>query len=64
MKHEEETSGPTPADIEGIRRRDAVRLETGGMAVAFNALLPLDHEARRRAIRWLTDALDNIEVPF
>lgn len=38
--------------------------ETRGMATAFAALVPLDHNACKRALRWLADALDDIEVPF
>lgn len=60
----EEVREPSPAEIEAIRRRDAVRVETAAMHTAFCALLPLDHEARCRALRWLGQALDNIEVPF
>ncbi len=38
--------------------------ETRGMAMAFAALVLLDRNARKRALRWLADALDDIEVPF
>jgi hypothetical protein len=67
MKNEEtckEAREASPAEIERARRTEAVRAETAGLAIAFNALQPLDHEAQRRALRWLADALDNIEVPF
>jgi hypothetical protein len=64
MKNEEMPREATPAEIEHTRRTEAVRAETAGMAIAFNALLPLDHQSQRRALRWLADALENIEVPF
>jgi hypothetical protein len=54
----------TPAEVERSRRTEAVRAETAGMATAFNALQPLDHNGRRRALRWLAESLDDIEVPF
>jgi hypothetical protein len=38
--------------------------ETRGMAAAFAALVPLGRNARKRALRWLADALEDIEVPF
>lgn len=38
--------------------------ETRGMAAAFAALVPLDYNARKRALRWLAEALEDIEVPF
>lgn len=54
----------TPAEVERSRRIEAVRTETAGMATAFHALQPLDGNGRRRALRWLAEALDDIEVPF
>lgn len=62
MKNDEMPREATPAEVERSRRTEAVRAETAGMHAAFTALL--DHEGRRRALRWLADALDNIEVPF
>jgi hypothetical protein len=54
----------TPAEQEQARRVKDVREETSGMAGAFAALVPLGHNARKRVLRWLADALDDIEVPF
>lgn len=45
-------------------RIKAVDSEARGMATAFAALVPLDRNARKRALRWLADALEDIEVPF
>ncbi len=45
-------------------RRDEVRLETSAMASAFGVLQPLGYNARRRALRWLGEALENAEAPF
>ena len=45
-------------------RVKAADQETRGMAMAFAALMPLDRNARKRALRWLADALENVEVPF
>jgi len=46
--------------------QQAVRAETGGMTLAFIALQPLDHVARRRALDWLALALAerDPEPPF
>lgn len=46
--------------------RDAIRVETNALAVAFNALQPLGEEARYRALSWLRRALDlpSKEPPF
>lgn len=38
--------------------------ETRAMAMAFAMLVPLDYNARKRALRWLAEALENVEVPF
>jgi 2-polyprenyl-6-methoxyphenol hydroxylase-like FAD-dependent oxidoreductase len=54
----------TPAERERQERRAAVVVETSAMATAFTALLPLDRPARKRALRWLTEALENVEPPF
>jgi hypothetical protein len=45
-------------------RRAAIAVETSAMRDAFAALQPLDNPARKRTLRWLADALENIEVPF
>lgn len=61
---DEEAREATEAQRDQARRREAVLIETAGMHTAFNALQPLDHQSQRRALRWLADALENIEVPF
>ena len=45
-------------------RAEAVRQETAAMHASFTALQPLDYNARKRALRWLAEALENVEVPF
>jgi hypothetical protein len=64
MKDEEMPREATPAETERSRRLAAIADETGGMRCAFDALQPLDGHARKRALRWLAEALDDIEVPF
>lgn len=54
----------TPFEQEQERRVKETDEETRGMAMAFAALVPLDRNARKRALRWLNDALEDIEVPF
>jgi hypothetical protein len=54
----------TPFEQEQERRVKSADEETRGMAGAFAALVPLDRNARKRALRWLADALEDIEVPF
>jgi hypothetical protein len=61
---QDEVPVATEAEREQERRRQAVSTETSGMHAAFTALQPLDGHARRRALRWLAEALDDIEVPF
>ena len=49
-------------------------IETNAMAIAYNALAALDQSGQRRALRWLSDRLDedhpanadpwNTEPPF
>ncbi len=63
MKQEEHREA-TQAERQQHEQRAAVERETTGMHLAFNALQPLDYNARRRAIRWLQEALDNVEAPF
>jgi hypothetical protein len=53
----------TEADHRNERIK-AVWREANAMHSAFIVLQPLDFNARRRALRWLRDALDNVEVPF
>jgi len=45
-------------------RAGAVQQETAAMHASFVALQPLDYNARKRALRWLAEALENVEVPF
>jgi len=59
----ERTEIPSADELER-ERRDAIRIETSAMAAAFGDLQPLDYNARKRALRWLGDALENVEVPF
>ena len=54
----------TPFEQEQARRVKCAGEETRGMATAFAALVTLDRNARKRALRWLADALEDIEVPF
>ena len=54
----------TEAEDERDSRAKAVADETNGMYAAFIALRSLDYNARKRALRWLTEALENCEVPF
>lgn len=70
MNHEEDREA-TQHEMRQRKERDAVRLEAGAMADAFDALQPLGEEARFRAVRWLAQALDlpriranREEVPF
>jgi hypothetical protein len=55
---------PVSRPAEADTRRTEVKLETSGMHDAFAALQPLDRNARKRALRWLAEALEDIEVPF
>jgi hypothetical protein len=61
---EYETRETTPFEQERERRVKSADGETRGMAMAFAALVPLDRNSRQRALRWLKDALEDIEVPF
>lgn len=54
----------TPAEKWLRERAGEVQQETAAMHAAFVALHPLDGNAQRRVLRWLKDALENIEVPF
>jgi hypothetical protein len=45
-------------------RARAVHQETSAMHTAFVALQPLDRNAQKRAVRWLAEALEDVEVPF
>lgn len=64
LRAEPEMRNLSPADEYEAERRAAIAAETGAMREAFTALQPLDYNARKRVLRWLADALENIEVPF
>jgi len=64
MKNEEPRAA-NDAERQQVERRAAIERETTGMSRAFAALQSLDHMGRRRAMRWLAEALDNDpEPPF
>jgi hypothetical protein len=54
----------TEEEREHKERVDEARVELDAALHAFDALLPLTHNSRRRAMRWIAAALDNAEVPF
>ena len=62
--HDHEERSATPFEQEQQRRVKETDQETRSMAMAFAALVPLDRNARKRALRWLAEALEDIEAPF
>lgn len=54
----------TDAEKQAAARREEIARETHAMHQAFIALQPLGFNARKRVLRWLADALPDIEVPF
>jgi hypothetical protein len=65
MRNEHGLSDAEAEEKARLARFAAIERETAGMHHAFVALQPLDHMGRRRALRWLSEALDNDpEPPF
>ena len=62
--HAAMTDEETRAAKQRDEQRRQVKTETNGMYEAYAALLPLDYNARRRALRWIGEALENAEPPF
>lgn len=54
----------TDAEKARTERAVAISNETTAMHRAFIAIQPLDYNARKRTLRWLADALEDVEVPF
>jgi hypothetical protein len=55
---------PGPAAPPDKPAKTDVDVEIEAMHAACGALAQLDHDARRRAIRWLEDRLRTEEPPF
>jgi hypothetical protein len=53
----------SPAEELLREQREEVAIETTAMSIAYNHLQPLSYNARRRALDWLTRALETPNDP-